>query len=244
MAEKRILIVDDDDVIRMTFSKILKLEGYLVSDVNSGEAALTVLEEEEFALLIVDLKMGGMGGMELIQRVLEKYPRMKIIVITAHGTVKTAVEALRQRLHDYMLKPVTMEEILVSVQRAFEESAQEIEMAEARLEYGRRDDSNWKLCESVTVNTKLQRIYWGEESRNLTPSESRFLGALLESKGAVLSYVDLVYKVHGYHVEEEEAAVILRPMVSRLRQKLDETPCQGAVIQTVRGAGYLISPVV
>ncbi len=115
-----ILIVDDEKGQREILTAILHREGYQTVDVPGGREALERLKSEEFDLILTDLKMQGMSGMELLEDVLAQDPEQCIIIMTAHGTIDSAVEAMRKGAFDYLEKPLEREDLLLTLQRAFE----------------------------------------------------------------------------------------------------------------------------
>lgn len=115
-----ILIVDDEKGQREILTTILQKEGYRIVDVPGGREALERLKEEEFDLILTDLKMQGMSGMELLENVLGEDPQQCIVMMTAHGTIDSAVEAMKKGAFDYLEKPLERDDLLLTVQRAFE----------------------------------------------------------------------------------------------------------------------------
>jgi DNA-binding NtrC family response regulator len=115
-----ILIVDDEKGQREILTTILHKEGYRIVDVPGGREALERLNGEEFDLILTDLKMQGMSGMELLESVLAEDPQQCIVMMTAHGTIDSAVEAMKKGAFDYLEKPLEREDLLLTVQRAFE----------------------------------------------------------------------------------------------------------------------------
>ncbi len=238
MAQRRILIVDDEALERMTLSRILELEGYEVQAVENGEMALAALWQRPFDLMILDLNMPGMNGMEVLIQTLDEFPGLQVIVLTAYGTLETVIEALRRKVHDYILKPARAEEIVASVQRAFEA---EKAIAEKRAEYFAREEHVFRMADGTIVDTRKQIITWVNGYIILTPTEARFLAVLFRQFNQVVSYSDIVREIHGYQMGNEESATVLRPLVSRLRQKLSALPRQSNLVKTIRGAGYMVA---
>jgi len=101
----KILIVDDERNTRKSLEEILKLEGYDVEAVGDGKSAVKALENGQFDLMLLDLKMQGMDGLEVLKFSSENAPTCKVIMLTAHGSLESAIQALRQGAHDYILKP-------------------------------------------------------------------------------------------------------------------------------------------
>src|SRR5215471_6813634 len=118
MPKDRILIVEDDDGLRQITQVQLEREGYETSSALSAELAIPLLEESQHQLAIVDLHLPGMSGMELLKRIRVEYPETAVVVVTAFGTVKTAVEAMKAGAYDYIAKPIHPYELKAIVKRA------------------------------------------------------------------------------------------------------------------------------
>jgi len=119
-SQKRILIVDDEEIIRYSLINILRGYGYDAVDVSSGEEAVKLLGEQKFHLILSDLVMEGMDGLGLLENVKLVSPSTIVILITGYGSLKTAVSALRLGAYDYLLKPCDEEELIYRVKRALE----------------------------------------------------------------------------------------------------------------------------
>lgn len=120
MEKKRILVVDDEEIVRYSLVNILKNHGYEVDDVPSAEKALKIFNEKKYHLVLTDLVLEGMGGLELLENVKVVSPKTLVIVITGYGSIKTAVTALRLGVYDYLLKPCDEDELIIRVRRALE----------------------------------------------------------------------------------------------------------------------------
>lgn len=118
-----VLIVDDEKAQRDILQMILGREGYRTVSAGSGQDAVEILKTDEFDLILTDLKMQGMSGMELLERVLADNPQQCIIIMTAHGTIDSAVEATRKGAFNYLEKPLDREHLLFSLKRASEHIA-------------------------------------------------------------------------------------------------------------------------
>ena len=115
-----ILIVDDERGQRDILTAILKGAGYRVVALPGGREALAALEETAFDVVLTDLKMQGMSGLELLETVVEANPRQCVVMMTAHGTIDSAVEAMKKGAFDYLEKPLDRQDLLLTLQRAFE----------------------------------------------------------------------------------------------------------------------------
>jgi len=118
--KKRIIVIDDDPVMRLSCFKILDKEGYLVETYEDGEQGLNAISKQKPDLLVVDLKMPKIGGMEVIARVHEIDPGLCIVVITGYATIGTAVDAMKSGAYDFLPKPFTPDELRLIVSRGIE----------------------------------------------------------------------------------------------------------------------------
>jgi DNA-binding NtrC family response regulator len=111
MSQPKILIVDDEKNIRLTVAQALESLGYAVKTAISGEEAMDSLKEEVFTLLLLDLRLPGIDGIEVLRQVVELHPDIQVIIISAYGTVDNAVEAMKLGAADFIKKPFTPQEI-------------------------------------------------------------------------------------------------------------------------------------
>lgn len=119
---KKILVVDDDEQMRRDISEILTKEGYDVANTGSGEEALEKIKEEDFDIVLTDLMMPGISGMEVLTEIKKIKSRIRVIMITAFATVESAVEAMKKGASDYISKPFKINEVQITVKRALEEA--------------------------------------------------------------------------------------------------------------------------
>jgi two-component system nitrogen regulation response regulator NtrX len=141
MAPRRkplVLVVDDESDIRSSLRMILEYEGYEFSEASSGEQALTRLETERPDLVLVDIKMPRMDGLEILARVKQSDPALPIVVISGHGTIATAVEATRLGAFDFMEKPLERDRVLLVVRNALESGRLEKENRDLKLSFEER----------------------------------------------------------------------------------------------------------
>ena len=235
--KSNILVVDDEPVARQSLSDILRLEGYQVISVANGELAVEHIRQHTVDLIVLDLKMPGMNGMDVVQVVNQIAPDTEIILLTAYGSMETAVEALRQRVHDYLFKPASPNQILESVRRGLERHEAKLK---ERQEEGEIEVYTTK--DGIIVDLMRRTVAQGELTEALTPAEGHLLKVFLSNEGKVFSHRELVLLVQGYDVSQREAQEILRPLVSRLRHKLDAFPTLHERIVSVRGTGYVYEP--
>ncbi len=117
-----IMVVDDDLDLRESIAEVLGGAGFAVTTAADGETALGLLGQQKFDLVLLDLVMPGLSGMEVLRRLREQLPRLPVIMLSAFATVENAVEAMRQGAQDYVTKPFRVDTLLTSVRRTLEEA--------------------------------------------------------------------------------------------------------------------------
>lgn len=254
----KILIVDDEKAVRESLEEILKMEDYQVETAASGEDALEQVNEEEYDLVLLDLKMPGIDGVEVMRQISRYAQDTKVIILTGHGTLESAIEALRLGAEDYMLKPYESAAILDSIGRALSKNAQKkrkellIEQLESSLDQLKDVEGITTpemparrvitLPQGIMVDLERREMWRGGERAHLTPTEGKLLSVFLENRGRVMSHKEIVFLVQGYETTEWEAPEVLRPMISRLRKKLATFPDVEEWVENVRGTGYVFDP--
>lgn len=239
--KSNILVVDDENVARQSLTEILKLEGYSVVSVPNGQAAVEHVRTHPVDLMVVDLRMPGMDGIQVIQVVNQVSPDTEVILLTAHGSTDSAIQALRLRVHDYLTKPAAPAQVLASVKKGLARRSAKLQAKSGASDSAEVDETviEFRLKDGTLVDLSRRQIRAGKKLEHLTPAEGRLLRILMENEGKVFSHRELVLLVQGYDTSQREAPEILRPLVSRLRHKLDEFPALSARVASVRGTGYV-----
>ena len=253
----KILIVDDDAGVRESLEELLRLEDYQADSSGSGEDALEALSEG-FDLVLLDIKMPGIDGVEVMHEIRKYHPDTRIIIITGYGSLESAIDAIRSGAQDYMLKPYTADDILLSINKALSEKESRtrkeilIEQLESSLDQlkdveGIRTEELparrvVNLPRGITVDLERREMWRGSDRVRLTPTESKLLSIFLENRGRVMNHQEIVFLVQGFEISEWEAPEVLRPMISRLRKKLALVPGVEEWVSNVRGTGYLFDP--
>jgi len=116
----KILVVDDDEIVREVIISLLSSEGYAVRAAKDGLDAIKILKMENINLVITDLRMPGADGIEVLKEAIKMDPDRAVIILTAYGTLDTALKAIREGAYDYMTKPFKMEEMIIRVNNAYE----------------------------------------------------------------------------------------------------------------------------
>src|SRR5215216_4988056 len=122
--QNSILIVDDEDPLRLSLSLILQKESYRVETAANAEDALNCLQLQEYDLMFLDLNLPGMSGIDLLIQVHKQFPHMSVLILTAHAALESAIQAVRLGARDYLIKPVEPVLILARVAEVLAESEQ------------------------------------------------------------------------------------------------------------------------
>ncbi len=149
----RVLVVDDEKFIRDIIADFLGMEGYIVRTAEDGHSAVSELERARYDMVISDLKMPKMGGLDLLKEVARVHPDTLTVIMTGFGTVETAIDAMKRGAYDYILKPFKVEEIVHIVQRGLEKrrlSAENLRLREAL--------SLYKVSEAIAASLSLDEV--------------------------------------------------------------------------------------
>ncbi|MGD2104513.1 MAG: response regulator transcription factor [Anaerolineae bacterium] len=257
----QVLVVDDEAVTRVSLLDALRLEGYVVATAASGEEAMSLIKKRgPFDLVILDLKMPGMDGLEVAERIRATSSGTVVILLTAFGTMETAIEAVRKGAHDYLLKPCPIPEILESVREGLSkhrEARKRLELVkqlrdtvtqldamegeEDRKDPGVREPERFLRVRDIVIDRQRHVAKRQGEPLDLTPTEFKVLSCLMETPDEVWSPKDLVQRARGYETDTEGARAIIRVHIRRLRKKLEPDSGDPTYVLNVRGVGYLFS---
>ncbi len=263
-----VLVVDDEGAIRYSISKTLQRVGYQVSSASSGEEALDLMNDQVFDVVLTDIRMSGVSGVELLSRIKERQPDTVVILMTGYASLSTAVEALRLGAHDYLIKPSSSQDLRQSVQRGLERAhnlrrrralLDAIQLNVKELTGTSAEASARMLIQSpppmqavnvptstmtlgpLTIYPGRYQISVGDNWIPLTPTEFDLLLYLAAHRGRVVPCFELVREVRGYTVDETEAREVIRPHISNLRRKLEKAGQDPDLIINVRGIGYRLT---
>lgn len=174
----RILVVDDERVIREILSEFLSLEGYVVRTVEDGVEALKELQRKTYNLVISDLKMPNMNGLELIEKITELGLPVLTVIMTGFGTVETAIEAMKQGAYDYILKPFKVEEVVHIVQRGLDR--QRLQHENIRLKDAL---SIYRISEAIATSLAVDRVLDLVLDATLDAVDADVVSLMLEEPG-------------------------------------------------------------
>jgi len=169
MADVKILIIDDELIVRESLSAWLKRDGFDVETASSGEMALEILADKRFDVLLVDIKMEGMSGLDVLKRVKENDPDVAIIMITAYGSIPTAIEAMKNGAYDYLLKPFDPDELGMIIEKAIQHQAQ----AQENLFLKAQQKDTTRFESIIGQSPAMQEIF--EIIQDVAPTDSTVL---------------------------------------------------------------------
>jgi DNA-binding response OmpR family regulator len=253
-AAARILVVDDEPTPRMAITEALTLMGYHAEEAASGVEALEALSVASYDLMLLDLRMPGMDGVEVMRWARKSHSDLLVIILTAYGTLESAIEAVRAGAADYLLKPSSIRDTEAAIARALRRRRERSQVPfsviagalEAEQEAAELDTLPDRFLQSGPLLLDLEKnlvlLSPGDGlSAELTSSEAALLSHLMQHPDTVFSCRELARDALDYHVPEQEAQEIVRPHISRLRQKIETEPDRPRLIRTIRGKGYLFS---
>jgi len=221
---QRVLVVEDERPIREAIEAYLEREGFWVTSVGDGEAALDQTSRHAFELIVLDLNLPKVTGEEVCRRVRD-VSDVPIIMLTAKGSEEERIGGLELGADDYLVKPFSPRELVARVRALLRRAHAETEPQRSRVEFG-----------PLEIDLAGHKVWVDGREADLTASEYKLLTTLSRYPGRVYSRMELVEKVLGYDFEGYERAIDSH--VKNLRAKLDDDPKQPRFIHTVFGTGY------
>lgn len=218
---KRVLVVDDDPDTCALIVDILEQDGHSLNLCLSGEEARNALEQERFDLVLADIKMPRITGIDLLLYVREMNLNTKVILMTAYASLDTAIQALRSDAFDYLIKPFSLDDLRQRVQEALDQPRASI------------------LCyEELCIDLNARRVWIAEREVELTRQEFDVLACLFEKRGCTVTWQELLQRVWHYRQPEKENLNTLRSCIRRLRQKIGDDARSPRYIMNRWGEGY------
>lgn len=225
-----ILVVEDDEGLSRFIELELEHDGYTVTKTDNGRDALSIALSGEFDLILLDIMLPGLNGLEVMRRLQQAKPT-PVILLTARDAVMDKVAGLDAGAVDYVTKPFAIEELLARIRVALKIHGKTNEIVAAKTQDG---ELSWG---PLTLSEKKHQVCYGREEISLTNREFLMLYTLLSNKDIVLSRDTLLERVCGYNYVGETNVVDV--YIRYLRSKIDEV--YGVkMIETVRGVGYVI----
>jgi two-component system KDP operon response regulator KdpE len=223
MSAGRILVVDDDPQIRRVMKVTLTGQGYEVDDAKDGETALETLSDERFDLVLLDMSMPGMGGLDTC-RAIRQHSEIAIIMLTVNNTESDKVGALDAGADDYITKPFQTPELLARIRAVLRRLPGANEMT-GRIRLG-----------AIQIDFDSRRIISRSRSVHLTPREFELLCHLITHANRVLRHREILQAVWGPDYGDDVEA--LRVVVNQLRKKIEAQPSKPVYLLTEPWVGY------
>ena len=221
----KILIVEDEEKIARFIELELIHEGYKVIKADNGRTGLEIAERGEADLIILDVMLPEINGLEVLRRI-RKVSEVPIIMLTARDAVMDKVSGLDAGADDYITKPFAIEELLARIRTALKKRVFTV-----------KKDEDVKRCGLLTLDKMRHKVMYGDTEIELTNREFTLLQILMENKNIVLTRDVLIEKVCGYNYVGETNVIDV--YVRYLRTKIDDV-FKVKIISTVRGVGYVI----
>jgi two-component system, OmpR family, KDP operon response regulator KdpE len=228
MEHRRILVVDDEPQITRVLRTSLSAHGYDIRVANDGETALEIMKDWTPDVMITDLSMPNMDGLELCRRV-RKNSKTPIIVLSVRGEERTKVQALDVGADDYVTKPFGMEELLARVRAAIR-----------RIPTEEANDSRPIEIGDFRIDPSAHKVILRKEEIHLTPKEFDLLLYFARNPGKVVTHRALLAAIWGGHSTEQ--VEYLRVFVGQLRKKLESEANSPRYILTEPWVGYRFEP--
>ncbi len=228
------LIVDDDEGIRYFLQEVLSDEGHVVVTASSGEEALGHLREMHFDLAFLDLNLGGrIDGIRVLEAISWRWPQMATVILTGHGSLESAMSAIREGVDAYLLKPVRAAQVRQVAAEVLLKRKERYPVPQAKA------DSSLLKRGAFAVDLDTGQVKKDDQTLDLNTCEYKLLVHLMENDERPVPVQELVQVVRGYRCDHvHEARDIIKWYVYSLRQKVELTPSSPRHILNVRGVGY------
>jgi DNA-binding response OmpR family regulator len=265
LPEARILIVDDDANVLLALSRSLKLRGYTyVDEAHSGAEALEKITRLPYDVMMLDIRMPEMDGMEVLQKAQQIRPNLPVIILTGHAAMESALASLKSGMVvDYLMKPASLDQVEAAIRKALRRRLTELqqqhslETAIAALEQLKTESPAAPAGAaglplerflhagpvSLDRDNRQATLHWEGKTHTavLTASEENILALLMSKPGDVYSSRRIARDALSYDLNEVEAKSIVHPHIVRLRRKIEKDSKHPGLIRTVRGKGYTLN---
>lgn len=255
-----ILIIDDEASLRKTLARILQQAGFEVTTAENAEQGLDFLNTTAFDLILTDLRMPGIQGLEMLKQIQASDPSLPVILFTAQPDVNSAIEALRHGATDYLLKPLKPETVIertravlatLQKEKRIREISRQIEALQIELERlksgGANGNGNPLISAEpsrfykrgvITLDLLARRVTVHDKIVNLPPTSFDYLLVLARHAPAVVDYQTLAAEAQGYQTDVREAQELAKWHIHHIRQVIEPNPQKPIYIINMRGSGY------
>ena len=166
---QKILLVDDEKNIRKMLTRVLSNEGYFINEATDGLDAIKKLEKEKYSLILLDLKMPGLNGLETFKNIRESDFHVPVIMMSAYGSVTEAVDAMKLGALDYLVKPFDIEELKITINRAIKQYELEVE----NIYYREEEEKRFNFDEIIGNSNEIKKVI--EMIKSVAPTEATVL---------------------------------------------------------------------
>ena len=256
-----VLIVDDETNIRAGLRDVLARDGHQIKEAENGELALEILDGWRCDVVLLDIRMPGLTGIGVLEAIHERWPNTAVVILTGHGTLQSAMAAIKKGAQDYLLKPARPGAIRKTVTEAARhaqlrrEEHRLIETLRSGLD--RLDDfsghseppgrvqqagsGDVQRIGDFSIDLRRREVKISGSAVPLSPTEYRLLAALASSPGHTLDYLSLAETGLGYRLDSAAAKDLVKRHIFAIRKKLEAGPSSKGLIENVRGFGYRLS---
>jgi two-component system, OmpR family, response regulator len=258
----RILVVDDEPNIREGLVLALNLMGYRAEEAKSGREALKMLEGTPFDLIVLDMRMPEMDGIEVMQRARRICSDLPIIVLTGHATLDSAIAAVKSGAADYLLKPASLHDIAAAVGTVLRSRTEQLRrqhwlhVMDEAMDALRQTEApppssppaempveRFLRAGPLALDRQKRLVIISSappRTAKLTEGETLVLTSLMDRPEQVLACRQLARAAWEYDLDEFEAQSLIRPYIFSLRRKIESDPRNPQLLLTVRGRGYCL----
>jgi DNA-binding response OmpR family regulator len=229
--QRTVMVVEDDDAIRMVLRTNLEDEGYRVQEAITAEQGLVIVQEDPPDVVLVDLRLPGIHGLDMV-RSLRATSQVPIIIVTAQADSHDVVAGLEAGADDYVTKPFVAKELMARIRTQLRRAVP----AEGEEELEAPDNPELMICGPIELRTGTAEVMRAGEAIPVSRIEFYVLAELIGAKGKVLSRDHLLRKVWGYGNAGDGRVV--DNLIYRLRNKIELDPANPELLLTVRGFGY------
>ena len=258
-----ILVIDDEPKLSRSLALILQRAGYVVTTASSAGEGLQLLQAGAYDLVFLDIKMPDQSGIQLLPQIRSLFPDMPVLMLTAHASLDTAIEAVRAGARDYLLKPIDPEAILARVKKILDEQKEPKRRREITTQIQallselhttesaetspynfvpgtpQADPARYLKRGPLVLDLHTRAVSMAERKIQLPPSTFDYLATLVRHSPQPVSYDTMVLESQGYQgLSRIESKEITRWQVHEIRKALEEDVRHPRVIITVRDVGY------
>jgi len=225
----KILIIEDNLRVSSLMKRGLESQGYEIYISEDAEDALVIVERIDFDLIITDIMLPQMNGIELSKLIKQKHPDLPIIMLTALGTIDEKIEGFDAGADDYMVKPFEIRELYARIKAI---------LLRKPLAHSKKEESNILEYQNLTINKNTNRVFRNGTEIDLTPKEFKLLSFLMSNTERILTREEIAENVWGNHFDTGTNYIDV--YIAYLRKKIDKN-FDEKLIHTKPGVGFIFT---